>query len=348
MLLAVGLFLLLGIAVTVIEAALRFASQSERTPSSGADGDVEASRDETFDRDLSALNAHAQGYARSSRDWRDVRLTFRAETINLVDGWRLTTDQPPTADRRVYLYGGSTVLCLEVRDDQTVSSHLQRRLSPIATRTAVLNRGISGATVSGSVASLDLDEITADDVVIVYFGLNDAKLNAYRQRGRGCFRLIPGWVPLLGLLRIRLRLRVAQWIWLETVTLDVHRQRNLSRARAETVRSTLDELNQTVVRRGAAMFAVLQPHIWLKPPSRTEQHLRARIASTTPVLLEYQYSAFRAALGDRPWFVDLSTHFEASNATLFTDWAHANGTGNARIADGLFAALTTRLDRTTE
>lgn len=155
----------------------------------------------------------------------------------------------------------------------------------------------------------------------------------------------PGWIPLLGLLRIRLRLRIAQWVWLETVALDVTRQENLSRARAESVQSTLDDLDRTIRRRGAAMLAVLQPHIWMKPQSSVEQRLRARMAVTTPVLLGYQYAAYRAALDGRSWFVDLSTHFEDSDATLFTDWAHTNGAGNEWIAAGLLGASAAHLRR---
>ena len=331
--LLVGFVIALGIILAILELALRSAQGAQRTidPLSGPHPD-EAPLSDSFARDRARLDAHAASRARSSRDWRDVRLTFESPTLNFHDGWRSTTDAPVTPTRRIHLYGGSTMLCLEVPDGETIASQLQRRVADRLPPVEVLNRGISGATVAGNRDTLVDDEIQSGDVVIVHFGVNDAKLNAYHQRGRGPFGFLPGWVSVLGFLRLRLGLRIAQWLWLETVTMDERRQRATAGARARAVLVALRDIERRVRDRGAVMCATLQPHIWCKSPSTQELRLRQRMASTTPIALGVSYDAFRETLHDQPWFVDLSDAFAQSPDTLLTDWAHTNAAGNAVIA----------------
>jgi hypothetical protein len=262
----------------------------------------------------------------------------------MIDGWRCTTDQPSSPHRALYLYGGSTVLCIEVPDKETLASHLQRHIATIDPTIAVQNRGISGATVAGSVRSMDVGELGPLDLVVAYFGVNDAKLNTYIQHGRGPFRFVPFWVAVLGLLRIRLRLRIAEWLWLETVILDIQRQTRLSQERAVLVRSTLEAMQHEVARHGARFLAVLQPHIWLKPASAVEHSLRARMASTTPTLLTHQYNAYRREMDGLPWFIDLSLSMVDTADTLFCDWAHTNADGNAWLAARLLTNLSVILE----
>lgn len=60
--------------------------------------------------------------------------------INVVNGLRVTTDQPSHPVRRVLAFGGSTMLSEEVPDRYTIPSFLQRSINDrCGTPAAVLN-----------------------------------------------------------------------------------------------------------------------------------------------------------------------------------------------------------------
>lgn len=260
------------------------------------------------------------------------KFEFKSSTLNYEGGWRVTTDTPDTAHRQAHIFGGSTVLCIEVRDSETLTSYLQRELNVVSDSFRVLNRGISGATAVGGLLTFDDSEVSSGDVVIVYFGVNDAKLNKYCQKPRGIFSLIPGWVSIIGLFRLKLKLRIAQWIWLETVHLDKKQQIAVSKNRAHELMLVLDSWEAKVRARGGMFIAVLQPHIWLKKKSEAEIALSRRVVAATSTVLGFQYGAIRNSIGNREYFRTFELAFDGVSETTFTDWAHTNKRGNEIIA----------------
>ncbi|NCU87289.1 MAG: SGNH/GDSL hydrolase family protein [Acidimicrobiia bacterium] len=315
----------------VIEFALRTNDIQKLVPRVGYGSVV----DENFEADKSNFNICKTRFKFESKDWSKNGFEFRSETINFEAGWRATTDSPKNANRHVYIFGGSTVLCMEVRDSETLTSYLQRELNLNCDLFKVLNRGISGATVGGGLTNFADAEISSNDVVVIYFGVNDAKLNEYCQKGRGVFSLVPGWITVIGFLRIRLKIRLAQWIWLETVCLDVKKQSEISRIRATELMRALDTWESKVITRGATFVAILQPHIWLKQRSEAEIALSNRVAAATYSVLQFQYSAIKEVMKSRKYFRSFELCFEESHETTFTDWVHTNSRGNEIIAKQL-------------
>jgi lysophospholipase L1-like esterase len=324
-LLVVVLVLLL---LVLTEVSLRTSEVNTHLPNVGYGSVV----DEDFEHDKSNFDVLKRRMKLEARDWNQAKFDFESSTLNFKGGWRVTTDTPDTAHRRVHIFGGSTVLCIEVRDSETLTSYLQRELNVISGSFSVVNRGISGATIAGGLSTFDDLEVGSDDTVIVYFGINDAKLNKYCQKPRGFFSFFPGWVSIIGLFRLKLKLRIAQWIWLETVHLDKKRQLDVSRNRAHELMLMLDSWEAKVRARGGTFIAVLQPHIWLKKRSEAEIALSRRVVAATSTVLGFQYEAFHNVIGNREYFRTFELAFEGVLETVFTDWAHTNKRGNEVIA----------------
>ena len=314
--------------LVLTEVSLRTSEVNALVPNVGYGSEV----DEDFEHDKSDFDALKRRMKLEARDWNHSKFDFESPTLKFEGGWRVTTDIPNTAQRRVHIFGGSTVLCIEVRDSETLTSYLQRELNVVSDSFSVVNRGISGATVAGGLSTFDDLEVSSGDVVIVYFGINDAKLNKYCQKPWGAFSLIPGWVSLIGFFRLKLKLRIAQWIWLETVHLDKKQQLAVSENRANELVLLLDSWEAKVRARGGTFIAILQPHIWLKKRSEAEVALSRRVAVATSTVLSFQYAAFRKSIGNREYFRTFELAFDGVSETTFTDWAHTNERGNEVIA----------------
>lgn len=321
--------------LALIEVSLRTSEVNALVPNVGYGSEV----DEDFERDKSNFDLLKKKMKIEARDWNHSKFDFKSATLKFESGWRATTDTPNTAQRCLHIFGGSTVLCIEVRDSETLTSYLQRELNAVSDSFSVVNRGISGATVAGGLSTFDDSEVSSGDVVIVYFGINDAKLNRYCQKPRGVFFLIPGWVSIVGLFRLKLKLRIAQWIWLETVHLDKKQQLAVSKNRAHELMLVLDSWETKVRARGGTFIAVLQPHIWLKKRSEAEISLSRRVVAATPIVLGFQYEAFRNSIGNREYFRTFELAFDGVAETTFTDWAHTNKRGNEVIARQLAKEL---------
>ena len=314
--------------LVLTEVSLRTSELNTLVPNVGFGSEI----DEEFERDKSKYDALKKRVKLEARDWNQAKFKFKSSTLNFEGGWRVTTDTPGTAQRRVHIFGGSTVLCMEVRDSETLTSCLQRELNIVYGSFSVANRGISGATIVGGLSTFDDLEVSSGDVVIVYFGINDAKLNKYCQKPRGILSLIPGWVAIIGMFRLKLKLRIAQWVWLETVHLNKKQQLDISRNRAHELMLVLDSWEARVRARNGLFIAVLQPHIWLKKRSQAEIALSRRVAAATSTVLSFQYEAFRNVIGNRKYFRTFELAFDEISETVFTDWAHTNKLGNRVIA----------------
>jgi lysophospholipase L1-like esterase len=310
------------------EVSLRTSEVNALVPNVGYESEI----DEDFERDKANFNFLTKKMKLAARDWNQAKFNFESPTLKFESGWRATTDAPNTAHRRVHIFGGSTVLCIEVRDSETLTSYLQRELNVVSDSISVVNRGISGATIAGGLSTFDDSEVSSGDVVIVYFGINDAKLNRYCQKPRGAFSLIPGWVSVIGFFRLKLKLRIAQWIWLETVHLDKKQQLAVSENRANELVLLLDSWEAKVRAKGGTFIAILQPHIWLKKRSEAEVALSRRVVVATPTVLNFQYAAFHKSIGNREYFRTFELAFDGVLETTFTDWAHTNKRGNEVIA----------------
>lgn len=277
---------------------------------------------------LSELHGHLNGLHLKS-------VNFKSPKFNVVDGWRLTTEQPAEATADLYLFGGSTVQCIEVQDRETICSNLQRLLNSSSESIRVNNRGVSGMTVRANQIELAKLRLKANDIVVVYFGANDSKLDVYLQVARVPFRFIPGYTKILGFLRIKLKLRVAEWIWLETVK-PADRTLKNAEINAENVEVALIDMNHQALEAGAMFFALLQPNVFTKKSYSKrdlEIHNRSKI---NPRIVKIQYNEYIKRLRKYPWFHPITDSLDTHPDTPYLDWCHLDSSGNNLVAKSMF------------
>lgn len=258
-------------------------------------------------------------------------VTFESTKVNFVGGWRLTTDQPTNPTSNLYLFGGSTIQCLEVVDKNTICSHLQRHLNLNSLSIRVHNRGVSGMTIGANQIEISKTNISQGDIVIVYFGANDSKLDTYSQEAIFPFRIIPGYIRILGGLRIKFKLRVAEWVWLETVRPADRALENAVR-NAKNVETLLSQISEQTVSAGARFIALLQPNIFTKKTYTSrdlEIHNRSKI---NPKIVKLQYNEYMKALGKEQWFHPVTSALDEHFGSAYLDWCHLDSSGNDLVA----------------
>lgn len=99
-------------------------------------------------------------------------------SITLTNGIRSTTSQPLHAKQQIILLGGSTIFNAQVPNEKTIASLLQKKINESNHNATVYNFGKSGATTSDRLnVVFDKFLLRPNDIVINYFGVNDACIN---------------------------------------------------------------------------------------------------------------------------------------------------------------------------
>jgi len=270
------------------------------------------------------------------------QVSFSSQSLNFVDGWRLTTHPPIDPNSNIFVFGGSTIQCLEVSDQFTICSVLQRTVNQNGMLARVHNRGVSGMTVKASFDLLTSTQISAKDCIVFYFGVNDSKLDTYLQKAIAPFSLIPGYIKILGGLRILLKLRIAEWLWLETVK-PADRTVVNARANATKVAKTLQEARDYVTNNGAMFFAILQPNIFTKKNYTIQDHEISKRSKINPRIVKLQYLEYLNVLNGKNWFRQLTDAIDQHEKSPYLDWNHLDQSGNEIIANKIFKLIETEL-----
>ena len=193
-------------------------------------------------------------------------------------------------------------------------------------------------TVSANQIELSKTQLTKGDVVIVYFGANDSKVDTYSQEAMLPFRLIPGYVRILGGLRIKLRLRIADWIWLETVRPADRTLENASR-NASNVESLLSKMNKQVTDHEARFIALLQPNIFTKKMYTSKDQKIYNRAKINPRIVKLQYNEYLKALRNKRWFKLTTDSIDTHPGTPYLDSWHLDSSGNELVANSIFELI---------
>ena len=105
--------------------------------------------------------------------------------ISVKDNKRVTTDQPSFFERKVHLFGGSTVFGFGSTDYFTIPSILQKEFNEKNYKTKVINHGFSTLVASQQLQKLLKIPIKKDDIVIFYDGANDVVQREIYQKPNG-------------------------------------------------------------------------------------------------------------------------------------------------------------------
>ena len=269
-----------------------------------------------------------------------ANINFVGTNYSMIDGVRNTTDSINSSDQpKLFLFGGSTMLCEEVPDRLTCASFLQRFINLKENLVRVLNYGASGATTIDRVQMLlQNTKITKGDVVVFYFGDNDSGWIDHRT-GKPSEQLV--WLPIRALRAMSdFGSETAKWMYGEFSPRSFRKFLNL--AVADTI-SALNEAHEYCLSKGAHMVAVLQPNLYtLLTKSEYEKKLERRFSRDIKTLVIDAYKNYEVWIKTVPYGVSATHIFDNAPAPVFLDWAHVNARGNEFIAKFIFEELKKR------
>ncbi len=114
---------------------------------------------------------------------------FTGKYFNVKDGKRKTCYQPSVYKHTVFLFGGSTVFCQEVPDEDTIASYLQMMFLANGKNDVIVeNYGTVSMIASQHTDRLFQTPLNQGDVVIFYDGVNDVIYPVYNGN-------TSGWLP---------------------------------------------------------------------------------------------------------------------------------------------------------
>ncbi len=110
-------------------------------------------------------------------NWDEYHLmvNFDGKYVNVVNQQRVTTDQPQNYRHKIYIFGGSTMVGLEVGDQYTIPSYLQRMINEAYPDSYLVeNMGVDAYNAKEQTYYLThAVNLSSGDIVIFYDGVND-------------------------------------------------------------------------------------------------------------------------------------------------------------------------------
>ena len=284
---------------------------------------------------------------------------FKGRYFNIVDGYRLTTDAPVKADRRVLLFGGSTLFGQEVPDRHTIASYLQRMLSDEGVRWQVRNFGLPGMNAAQQTLILKQVSLEADDIIVYYHGVNDIYYLVFGGYREGWVGGVPAFRPVQKLSALHKWLhtwheRLKDYSYTADVALDIYQRgrpntvtdvAELDRVLAHTearFRAALVEAEDVSNAAGATFVHFLQPtafssatltpyeQVILKNPLQTAPGLELAFQNGYPRLEQVA----EELSGQGIEYYDISDAFDGRPAgtEVLLDFCHVNHEGNRLVA----------------
>jgi hypothetical protein len=174
---------------------------------------------------LKEAQASVSGHLTDVAELRD----YRGEYFNVIGGFRLTTDAPRDPERRVLLFGGSTLFGQEVPDSQTIASHLQRLLNAQGVRWEVRNFGLVGMNAAQQTRILQGVPLRKNDMVVYYHGVNDIYYLVFGGYRDGWVNGVPAFRPVQKLSSLHKTLhrwheRFKDYSYTAQVALDIYQR----------------------------------------------------------------------------------------------------------------------------
>ena len=273
---------------------------------------------------------------------------FDGSYIKIKDGRRVTVGSNGLRQRRVLVFGGSTVFCAEVPDLLTSSSQLQQLILKNNFDFDVLNYGIPGLRIENQFNILkNVSDLGPGDIVVFYDGVNDLirvfeegldrhknqapwrQLNSFSfavEKRSSLFKhlSISGYVDNIGVANEYLDSDARQYIsdtWLK-----------------------YEELARELVQKTGADFVhILQPN-WLTYKKLSEGKSEDRRFSDMRVIQEI----FKNNATQKSGIIDFTDRLDSLTDTPFLDWVHLDEVGDKKIAEEMFTVLKPLLSKSME
>lgn len=255
-------------------------------------------------------------------------------------GFRVTTDQPPSTAGRILIFGGSTTFCGEVNDKDTYPSQLQRSILNTGFKMRVENYGKSAATATDRVEVLrDISDLTAEDVVIFYIGVNEAGVG-FTQRDVPVQFIRK--VPELGtaLQKASSYSRVSDFLFRSFVFGGVSVTEQSKIDAVNQLGQALGEAQSIATRAGAKFVPILQANLFTKEPkSEYDEELGTMYGSALETVVTDIYERMADVVREYQFAGDATGVMNELEVSPYYDWHHVDEIGNQQIAAFIFDLL---------
>jgi len=274
------------------------------------------------------------------------RLNLHSRLISFKDGLRTTSFVPLNPANKIYLFGGSTMLCAEVPDDHTIASQLQKIVNSNSTSSAksyeVINCGVGGASLKANYEQFKQTEITKGDVCLFYFGVNEYDFSSVDFNLRTPFHKINllkqtenliKKIQLQSLARHFLKFKVFDENTLQIGDI-VQRDENL-----------MSLINDRCQSNEVKFLAILQPHLFTRIPMTKIDvaHMWYYKNKGDIDARHYLFKKFANEFEKFQFFHDARGVFNHIDADVYVDWCHPNYLGNKIVADFFYSVLQPQL-----
>ncbi len=255
------------------------------------------------------------------------------------DGHRVTINQPENALHTIYIFGGSTVFCIDVDDQHTIPSYLQTAINEdFGNKYKVINMGIPALPIAGQWTHLQELPLAPGDIIIWFDGYNEI-LDAFRLQYTE---------PELLYERFYIYRRYISPIITRGMPNSAKRIGNIA---YENLMHFVPKANTYVLDQGAEFIHFLQPSVYtIEQPNQYEQNLLANYENNYYGWVEnfsYGYDKLILANQDLQALgvlsIDLTYAFDHDYRTtseeIFIDDIHVNQYGNQILANEIYKHL---------
>lgn len=261
---------------------------------------------------------------------------FESDAFNVRDGLRVTPGQPRQTEstHRLCVFGGSTVICSEVSDAETLPAQIQSRLNELGYKITVENWGAWGASFRNRIAWLGAATVQKSDWLVFWIGANDCGWKHHQSR-----------YPVSLVLYLGRRLHGVLTYLRATALRDLYSSLIYAPL---LVRTAFKEFLDNCRLLGKTNVGVARTIIVLQPSRCWSAHRESEVARGNHLYAELvigfyervqRHIAMRKGLDIE--FVDLS-HIPASErGAVFLDDCHLTAYGNSRLGRQIADVLVT-------
>lgn len=269
---------------------------------------------------------------------------FDGDYIKIREGRRVTIGSTGLRQKRILVFGGSTIFCGEMPDSLTVPSQLQQMVVANGFDVDVLNFGIQGIRIENQFKILkSVPNLGPDDIVIFYDGVND--LEKVYDSG---LVLKNNQTPWKQINKISSELENRSWfirylaptVYLESRGIGQEFLGSQAKQLVTDNWFAFDKLARTYVEdKGATFVHILQPNLLTYTKASEIGKVRQKWSDMQSI----QNDLVSFTTQDRK-IKNFTTVLDGLVTTPFFDWAHLDEVGNKKVAEEMFAALEPLLD----
>jgi lysophospholipase L1-like esterase len=279
---------------------------------------------------------------------------YQSPTFNIKQGIRDTPTGSERCDhggRSIFICGGSTVICSEVTDLETLPSCVASALTSRRVKARVENWGRWGSTIANRAWYVESHiRPRPGDVVVLYFGANDSGFRQTRYELKPLRGLID-WMLVKAIQSFYVGMRALRrqkkkydtsllGVAILPLTLACRPLLTLLAWRVvRNNRKIVEVLSSSTIMAGVDLVLVLQPQLYEMCSRNGVRDRRLQRDMTLEVTMPVAYRRYRKwrslqSNEDRLYFIDATTYLD-EHLDSYLDWAHLDARGNAVVAKRL-------------